>query len=397
MAEAEIVCEVCGTSNPPTATDCKECGMKLKGRKEGGEVEKLLQDLIEAPSTDKAKAGEEGLDMDKEAVDELLDSLLVETSAAEAEEAATTGEPEAAEAEVEAPAEEAFECPQCGAEVSGDAASGPNCGAVFAAPGEGAAEAPAAEEAAAPPAAGEEAPAMAVSETETSKVSALSGRLIDLTVLGTVAALLVLFLVFGMWDQANLSALNLVLFVVVAAAGFGAGLAFFRLSTSATTQADRLVKEGRYEDAVALYDRAIRMGTKPATAWTSKGVAFKRLGQYAEAMRCHNVALKLNPKNEIAWCNKGDILFRAGKLDKAVECFDKAIELRPKYAIAWNNKGAALAKSGRFEEARECEDRAVELRPRYVAAWLNRGEVLARLGERDEAQRCLERARALGA
>ena len=396
MPEAdEIICEVCGTSNPRTATDCKECGMKLKAKKEGGEVEKLLEELIQTPETDRAKAPGEGQDLDKEMVDELLDSLLVETSAAEAEEAATTGE-----SAVEAPPEDRFECPQCGAEVAGDAASCPNCGAKFAAPEEIPAEPAAAKAEAmaeAPPAA--EAPVVAVSETETSKVSALSGRLIDIVVVGTIVALVAIFALFQMWSAASISAspVALIVFIVVAAAGFGAGLVLFRLSTSAITQADRLVKDGRYEEAVALYDRAIRMGSKPATAWTSRGVAFKRLGQLDEAMRCHNVALKLNPENEIAWCNKGDILFRAGKLDKAVECFDKAIGIRPRYAIAWNNKGAALAKAGRYEEARECEDRAVELRPKYVAAWLNRGEVLARLGERDEAQRCLERARALGA
>jgi len=382
MAEdREIVCEVCGTSNPPTATDCSQCGMKLKGAKKGAEVEKLLEELIQAPS-EKPEEGDEGLDLDKEMVDELLDSLLVETSAAEAEETKAVEEA--------GPVAERFECPQCGAEVAADAEVCPKCGARFA-PEKAAVEGPAS--------AAEAAPAVAVSETETSKVGALSGRLIDLVVGVTIAALVIIFFVFEMsqWTAIAANPLSIILFIVVAAAGFGAGLVLFRMSTSAIAQADRLVKEGRYEEAIALYDRAIRMGSKPATAWTSKGVAFKRLGRLDEAMRCHNVALKLNPKNEIAWCNKGDILFRAGKLDKAIECFDKAVELRPRYAIAWNNKGAALAKMGRYEEARGCEDRAVELRPKYVAAWLNRGEVLARLGEREEAERCLERARALGA
>jgi regulator of sirC expression with transglutaminase-like and TPR domain/ribosomal protein L40E len=388
MPEAnEIICEVCGTSNPPTATDCKECGMKLKGIRKGAEVERLLEELIQAPSTDKAKAEDSGLDLDKETVDELLDSLLVETTAAEAEEVATSAE--AVEGPL-APPEERFECPKCGAEVAADAGKCPNCGAVFAAEEEGA-EAPAPE--------AEAPPSVSISETDVSKVSALSGRLIDVVVLGTIAALLVIFAVFQMWSWDSIAGnpLSLYVFVVVALVGFGAGLVLFRASSSAIVQADRLVKEGRNEEAIALYDRAIRMGSKPATAWTSKGVAFKRLGRLDEAMRCHNVALKLNPNNEIAWCNKGDILFRAGRLEKAIECFDRAIELRPKYAIAWNNKGAALARMGRFEDAKACHDRAVELKPRYVAAWLNRGEVLARLGDRAEAQRCLDRAKALGA
>jgi len=391
--EPPIVCQVCGTANPPTATDCKQCGMKLAGARTGTEVERLLEELITPASDEKEEAeaaeldeGEEGLDLDREIVDELLDSLLVETSAAEAPEATP------APAGAEVATVEVFECPMCGAEVAADAPECPSCHTKFATTG----EVPPAE-AAAPPA--EASPAMAVSEGEASKVGALSGRLIDLVVLGTILALVGVFAGFGMWSWSAVAANpgSIVAFLLVALGGFGAGIVLFKLSTSAIAQGDRLVKEGRYEESIALYDRAIRMGSRPAIAWTSKGVAFKRLGRLDEAVRCHNAALKVNPKNEIAWCNKGDILFRAGRLEKAIECFDRAIELRPKYAIAWNNKGAALARMGRFEDAKACHDKAVELKPRYVAAWLNRGEVLARLGDRDEAQRCLDRAKALGA
>src|SRR5881409_885487 len=122
MAQArEIVCEVCGTANPPTATDCVQCGVRLKVAK-GGEVERLLEELIQPAEVagEKAggEAGEESLDLDKEIVDELLDSLLVETSAAEAAEAP---KPAAAEAPAATPGPaevDKFECPVCGAEVS---------------------------------------------------------------------------------------------------------------------------------------------------------------------------------------------------------------------------------------------------------------------------------------
>ena len=352
--EPPIVCQVCGTPNPPTATDCKQCGIKLAGARKGAEVERLLNELITPAADEKEEAdeGEEGgLDLDKEIVDELLDSLLVETAAPEAAEAKPAA-PEVKTAEV-------FECPMCGADVAADAPECPSCHTKFAATAtsaepEAPAEAPAGV-----------APAMAVSEGEASKVGALSGRLIDLVVLGTTLALVGVFAGFGMWSWAAVATnpMSIVAFLLVALAGFGAGIVLFKLSTSAIAQGDRLVKEGRYEESIGMYDRAIRMGSRPATAWTSKGVAYKRLGRLDEAVRCHNAALKVNPKNEIAWCNKG----------------------------------AALAKMGRFEEARACHDKAVQLKPRYVAAWLNRGEVLARLGDRDEAQRCLDRAKALGA
>src|SRR3989304_269502 len=194
-AGREIICEVCGAANPPPATDCSEGGMKRKGARKGRDVEKLLEELIEKPDAEGAGKGEEGLDLDKEIVDELLDSLLVEASAAEAEEAAKPAAP--ARPAPPAQVEERFECPVCGTSVEADAKTCPSCGALFEAPG-GAYPAEAAEEPA--PEAREEAPtetpggapAVAVSETETSKVSALRGRLIALDAFGALGALIVL-------------------------------------------------------------------------------------------------------------------------------------------------------------------------------------------------------------
>ena len=249
MADEPIVCVVCGTANPPTATDCKRCGIKLAGARKGGEVERLLDELTVAPAPpsgpekEDSDEGEEGLDLDKEIVDELLDSLLVETSAAETEAGASAPASSAgAAAKVEM-----FECPMCGAEVAADAPECPKCHTKFAALGEAPPEPVSPGPDLAAPAG--ETPAMAVSEGEASKVGALSGRLIDLVVAGTTLALVGVFAGLGMWSWARVAAnpSYLVAFLLVALAGFGAGIVLFKLSTSAIAQGDRLVKEGRYE------------------------------------------------------------------------------------------------------------------------------------------------------
>lgn len=393
-------CRVCGASNPDELEFCESCGVKLEARGEQGEedVERLLEDIV-SPGTPAAE-GEEGkgeaVDVDKELVDELLDSLLIEEGAAAPEE---------------------FECPLCGTPLPVHAEVCTHCGARFAKVEAEAAvpEAPAPEEAEAPEAPSAEAPpiarasaaeeeseepvAVAVTEEDVSKIRASSGRLIDFDVIGTLVGLVIIFIAGGMYSSSAFTErpIFVIVFFVVFIAGTVLGYVLLQMSTSAVTQGDKLVKEGNYSDALYYYDRAIRVGSKPAAAWASRGVALKRMGQFDEALHCQNVALKLDPDNEIAWCNKGDIYFKSGNLANAIECYDKAIARKPKYAIAWNNKGAALAMSKRFKEAKQCQDKAVELKPRYVAAWLNRGEVLARLGMRDEAQKCLDRAKALGA
>jgi len=387
--EPNIKCRVCGAENPPGLEFCESCGVKLEAApaKEEADVDKLLEELIEAPGEAEAasaEGGKESIDVEKELVDELLDSLLIEEQAAPAEE---------------------FECSLCGTALPVHAEVCTHCGARFAKVEAEEVKAEAAEAAPveeAPAEAEEEAEApveVSVTEEDISKIKVGHGRLIDITVAGTVIALLAIFALGKMYDSAVLAEnpALLVVFIVVAIVGMAVGLMLLRASTSAIVQGDKLVKEGSYQEAISYYDRAIRMGSKPASAWASEGVAYKRMGKFEEALHCQNVALKLDPENEIAWCNKGDVYFKSGDLTKAIECYDKAIELKPKYAIAWNNKGAALAVSKKFDEAKECQDKAVRLKPRYVAAWLNRGEVLARLGMRDEAQKCLDRAKALGA
>src|SRR6267143_1020970 len=273
--ERSIVCVVCGTANPPTATDCRQCGIKLAGARKGPEVGRLLEELTQAPTSTPEKEDaddeEEGLDLDKEIVDELLDSLLLETTAAEAKGGAGVPGPAAAKA---ATAVEMFECPMCGTDVAADAPECPKCHTKFAALGEAPPETVSAGPDLAAPAG--ESPAMAVSEGESSKVGALSGRLIDLVVAGTTIALVGVFAGLGMWSWAAVAQnpASVIAFLLVALGGFGSGLALFRLSTSAIAQGDRLVKEGRYEESSALYDRAIRMGSRPAMAWTAKGVAY---------------------------------------------------------------------------------------------------------------------------
>ena len=389
-------CAVCGASNPVEVRSCGSCGADLMSADERRAFDNVLEDLIAgAPRDSEPAPVEDGsLDVEEEVVDELLDSLRIE------------GKSTAAALRIE--------CPMCGEEVAAEALRCDHCGTAFEeveleapAPLPTQARDPAAVVTTAlAPAKGrgskpakEDLPVTAVPTEPEPRRAVFSARLVDLVVGGTSGALVAVFIVFRLysWSEIMASPLPLAMFLGVAAGGTVLGGVVFRLSTSYLAQGDRLVKLGRYQDAVGFLDRAIRMGHRPSNAWTSKGVALKRLGRVEEAMHCQRMAVRIDPENEIAWCNLGDLHFRAGDLPKALEAYDKALEIRPKYAIAWNNKGATLARLNRFEEARECSDRAVRLQPKYVVAWLNRGEVLARLGDRDEAQRCLERARALGA
>ena len=358
--QTTVSCPVCGHSNAADATVCGACAFALGHLSPEEKVDAILEDLLDLSKGPMAEAkpepppASEEPELDEVAAEKLFDSLLVEIQPSTPEEP-----PE------DRPVAPALEESPTAPEASMDTERIP----VLATP----------------------------AETEGRKMIRISGRMFDAVTYASVGALLAVFIGFRMWaNPFDLSApFPMVLFAAIAAGGMVAALLLFRISNSAAAQGDHLVKQGRYQEALAHYERAIRLVRRPSYAWTSRGVAMRYLGRLDEALRCHENAIRLDPENEVAWCNLGTVYFKKGLLAKALECYEKAIKIRPKYAIAWNNKGVVYARMNRFSDADKCHAKATKLRPEYVAAWLNRGEVLARLGDREEAQKCLERARSI--
>ena len=83
MPESDKVkCRVCGADNTAGVEFCESCGVKLEAApaKAEPDVDKLLEELIEVAPTEGEAApaeGKESIDVEKELVDELLDSLLI--------------------------------------------------------------------------------------------------------------------------------------------------------------------------------------------------------------------------------------------------------------------------------------------------------------------------------
>ncbi|MBI5000472.1 MAG: tetratricopeptide repeat protein [Euryarchaeota archaeon] len=234
-----------------------------------------------------------------------------------------------------------------------------------------------------------------VTEDELPKVHIFGSRFVDIVVIVTVILIFGIFIGLGMYTWANFTGLNVAILFSIAGGGMGATWMLFRASTSAVAEGDRLLRDGKYAEALAHYNRAIRIESRPTGAWTSRGVALKRLGKYDEAMRSHNMAIKLSKRNEVALCNKADLLFRAGRYEDAIEYYERALEVRPKYAVAWNNKAIVLARLGKLDEANSAESMAIKIRPKYAAAWINKGQIMAKLGRTNEAKVCYQRARTL--
>ncbi len=154
-------------------------------------------------------------------------------------------------------------------------------------------------------------------------------------------------------------------------------------------------------------------------AWNGKGDALYGQGRFDEAIQAYDKAIQLRPDNGIPWAYKGDALKAIGRTNESDTAYAKAKELgflgstwRPT-SLALNehpmavsginltmniNKGIDLYRQGKYEEAINVYDEAIRLDPNNAdswQAWNGRGDALKALGRTKESDVAYATAKAL--
>ena len=89
----------------------------------------------------------------------------------------------------------------------------------------------------------------------------------------------------------------------------------------------------------------------PAGQFNNLGIALQQQGRTDEAMAEFRRAIALDPQFGAAHNNLGTALQTLGKTDEAMAEFRRAIALDPQFGAAHNNLGAALQTQGKTDEA----------------------------------------------
>jgi tetratricopeptide (TPR) repeat protein len=155
---------------------------------------------------------------------------------------------------------------------------------------------------------------------------------------------------------------------------------------------DTLHELKRFEEALASYDRALKLRPDYAEALANRGNTLHELKQFEEALASYDGALKLRPRYAEALSNRGNTLHELKRFEEALASYDGALKLRLDYAEALSNRGTTLRAMKRFEEALASYDGALKLRPDYAEALSNRGNTLYELKRFEEALASYDRA-----
>jgi PAS domain S-box-containing protein len=128
---------------------------------------------------------------------------------------------------------------------------------------------------------------------------------------------------------------------------------------------DLYYRQGRYEEALACFDRTIEMKEEHAGAWKGKGICLKELGRNEEALQCFVRAIALAPADPDCYYFRGETLEKIGKargdvrcFEGAIKSFERVIDMDPENVKAWNYSGLCYKELGKLQEAKRCFDHA---------------------------------------
>jgi len=136
---------------------------------------------------------------------------------------------------------------------------------------------------------------------------------------------------------------------------------------------------GLLDEAMSDYEKAIQLKPDYADAYSNQGIAHQAKGQLQEAISSYDIAIQLKPDCAEAYSNRGNVLKDLSRLDDAVASYEKAIELKPDFASAYSGIGIVLQELGRFDDAVACYKRAIDLNPSFSEAFSNLGNALQEL------------------
>ena len=139
----------------------------------------------------------------------------------------------------------------------------------------------------------------------------------------------------------------IILLSLTAVAGY---LAYDILSNKSVGASDRYSSNLQGKESIAVVD-----------AWQEKGIKLFAQGKYNESIDCFNKAISENSSDANAWKYKGKALYALGNYESAIECYDQALHLNSSDGEALYNKGRSLLALNRSGEAKDAFAKAEKL------------------------------------
>lgn len=159
-----------------------------------------------------------------------------------------------------------------------------------------------------------------------------------------------------------------------------------------TEQGDQLLAEGRFPDALDIYNEAIQIKADYAAAYLGRCKSLIGLKRPSEAIAACNDALAYSGYYPEAVRSKGNAEEQQGRLLAALALYESTNRLMPAMFEGWLDRGRVLQKLGRSAESIDAIDQAIARNRNSAAAWTVRGEATWALERYDQSITALDKA-----
>ncbi|MDD5038913.1 MAG: tetratricopeptide repeat protein [Dehalococcoidales bacterium] len=162
-----------------------------------------------------------------------------------------------------------------------------------------------------------------------------------------------------------------------------------------------LKDKGKYDEAIASYNKAIEIDPNYTNAFISRGYAYLKTEQYEHAITDYTKAIRLDPKSAVAYNGRGAAYLYTKRYNSAALDFTRAFEIDPNFtqanknladvnnilsqAALHNTYGVNLAQTGNYDEAFVSFSKAIEIYPCHYPAYTNLGTIFTVTGQYESA------------
>lgn len=157
-------------------------------------------------------------------------------------------------------------------------------------------------------------------------------------------------------------------------------------------KARSLIQQGKYAEAIAELDKAVKEDPKFLFAYTWRGIAKSRIGRLDEALADFNEVLRQDPQNVFALGQRANAYFALRDNGKGLADANAALEIDNTAAPPYAVRGLIYSDMGDQEKALAELNRAVKLNPELPSAHGGLGSVYSKLQEFEKSLAAYNRA-----
>jgi tetratricopeptide (TPR) repeat protein len=136
------------------------------------------------------------------------------------------------------------------------------------------------------------------------------------------------------------------------------------------------LKQGKYNEAIANLSKLLQMGKEQAKVHRSLGLAYGQLGEEGLAIQHYNQALRLDPEDLKVRLSLGRLLLAHGRFREAIACFNEVLRTKTDMPDVYSNLGLAYCQLGDYDLAVKHWTEAVKLKPDFAGVLNNLAWIL---------------------